>query len=403
MVWSLEKLQTLCEVFTDGDWIESKHQSTEGVRLIQTGNVGVGKFKNRRDKARFISIDTFQQLKCCEIHEGDCLVSRLPDPVGRSCLLPNTGEKMITAVDCTILRFNKDKIIPEYFNFFSQSSSYLIEVESLTSGATRKRISRKNLGLVEIPLPPIPEQKRIVALLDTVFADLEQTRAKTEQNLKNACELFDSYLQQVFSQKGEGWESILLGEIADLVDSLHTTPKYINEGGFPMVRVTEIKKSGLSLKKAKRVDQETYEKFSKRHKSSVGDIILSRVGASYGIPVIVEMDEVFCLDQNTVLILPKINSYWLYYFLLSPVAKEQIDSFVAGSAQPTVSMKSIRQLIVPIPSKLEQDRIEPEIKKVLSQSNQLIEIYTKKLEAIDELKKSILQKAFSGELTAEDK
>lgn len=403
MVWSLEKLQTLCEVFTDGDWIESKHQSTEGVRLIQTGNVGVGKFKNRRDKARFISIDTFQQLKCCEIHEGDCLVSRLPDPVGRSCLLPNTGEKMITAVDCTILRFNKDKIIPEYFNFFSQSSSYLIEVESLTSGATRKRISRKNLGLVEIPLPPIPEQKRIVALLDTVFADLEQTRAKTEQNLKNACELFDSYLQQVFSQKGEGWESILLGEIADLVDSLHTTPKYINEGGFPMVRVTEIKKSGLSLKKAKRVDQETYEKFSKRHKSSVGDIILSRVGASYGIPVIVEMDEVFCLGQNTVFILPKINSYWLYYFLLSPVAKEQIDSFVAGSAQPTVSMKSIRQLIVPIPSKLEQDRIEPEIKKVLSQSNQLIEIYTKKLEAIDELKKSILQKAFSGELTAEDK
>ena len=58
MVWSLEKLQTLCEVFTDGDWIESKHQSTEGVRLIQTGNVGVGKFKNRIDKARFISIDT---------------------------------------------------------------------------------------------------------------------------------------------------------------------------------------------------------------------------------------------------------------------------------------------------------------------------------------------------------
>ncbi len=288
-----------------------------------------------------------------------------------------------------------EKVLPEYLYYFFLNHKDLLIAQAV--GNAQPNISQLKIKNTEIPLPPIPEQKRIVALLDTVFADLEQTRAKTEQNLKNARELFESYLQQVFSQKGEGWESIPLGGIADLVDSLHTTPKYIDEGGFPMVRVTEIKKSGLSLKKAKRVDQETYEKFSKRHKSCVGDIILSRVGASYGIPVIVETDEVFCLGQNTVFILPKINSYWLYYFLLSPVAKEQIDSFVAGSAQPTVSMKSIRQLIVPIPSKLEQDRIEPEIKKVLSQSNQLIDIYRKKLSSIDELKKSILQKAFNGE------
>ena len=141
MGWSKAQLVDLCEVFTDGDWIESKSQSSEGVRLIQTGNVGEGKFKNRPDKSRFISEETFDQLKCCEIFEGDCLVSRLPDPVGRSCILPKSEDRMITAVDCTILRFKKDKLIPEFFNYFSQSSIYLNKVESLTSGATRKRIS----------------------------------------------------------------------------------------------------------------------------------------------------------------------------------------------------------------------------------------------------------------------
>ena len=301
---------------------------------------------------------------------------------------------------CRLRNMDEAKLLSDYLFHMIPTDYIKGELLRHSERSLIPSMSVKHLAEIKIPLPPLPEQKRIVALLDSVFADLEQTRAKTEQNLKNARELFDSYLQQVFSQKADGWEIISLGEVADLVDSLHITPKYIDEGGLPMVRVTEIKRSGLSLKKAKRVDQETYEKFSKRHKSCVGDIILSRVGASYGIPVIVETDEVFCLGQNTVFILPKINSYWLYYFLLSPVAKEQIDSFVAGSAQPTVSMKSIRQLIVPIPSKLEQDRIEPEIKKVLSQSNQLIEIYQKKLNSIDELKKSILQKAFSGQLTS---
>ena len=168
-----------------------------------------------------------------------------------------------------------------------------------------------------------------------------------------------------------------------------------------MVRVTEIKKSGLNLEKARRVDQETYEKFSKRHKSAVGDIILSRVGASYGVPVIVETDEPFCLGQNTIFILSKVNPYWLYYFLLSPIAKRQIDSVAAGSAQPTVSMKSIRALNLPIPSKSKQVELELKIKNVSAESKKLIKIYTEKLATLDELKKSILQKAFSGELTKE--
>ena len=114
--WERKPLADVCEVFADGDWIESKDQSSNGIRLIQTGNVGEGIFKSRAEKARYISETTFDRLRCTEIFEGDCLISRLPDPVGRSCILPNTGERMITAVDCTIVRFHSKQLIPEFFN-----------------------------------------------------------------------------------------------------------------------------------------------------------------------------------------------------------------------------------------------------------------------------------------------
>src|SRR5579883_386080 len=126
--WQLTPLENLCEVFADGDWIESKDQSHKGIRLIQTGNVGEGIFKDRAEKARYISEDTFKRLRCTEIFEGDCLISRLPDPVGRSCILPETGERMITAVDCTIVRFNSKQLLPAFFNHYTQSDDYLSTV-----------------------------------------------------------------------------------------------------------------------------------------------------------------------------------------------------------------------------------------------------------------------------------
>lgn len=91
--WVRKKIAEISTFFEDGDWIESKDQSTNGIRLIQTGNVGNGIFKDRGEKARYISEATFKRLRCTEIFEGDCLVSRLPDPVGRACILPDTGEK----------------------------------------------------------------------------------------------------------------------------------------------------------------------------------------------------------------------------------------------------------------------------------------------------------------------
>lgn len=193
------ELGSLCDVFTDGDWIESNDQSSDGVRLIQTGNVGIGVFKDREEKARHISEDTFKRLRCTEIFEGDCLISRLPDPVGRSCILPSTGKKMITAVDCTVVRFNTGLMLPTFFNHYAQSSRYFDFVSQKCTGTTRNRISRSNLALVPVPSPPISKQRAVVSTLDKMRDEVLSLRDCYTQKLTDIAGLRQSFLQAAFS------------------------------------------------------------------------------------------------------------------------------------------------------------------------------------------------------------
>ncbi len=165
-----------------------------------------------------------------------------------------------------------------------------------------------------------------------------------------------------------------------------------------MIRVTDVKNGYLDLDGARRVDQDVYEEFSKRHKPTICDLVLSRVG-SYGVPAIVESNEPFCLGQNTVFIVPNVNPYWLYYYLLSPNAKSQIDRLVAGTTQPTISLKSIKQILVHIPPTEIQKSIVSKFKDISSKVKELEINYKNRAAAISELKQSILQKAFAGELT----
>ena len=157
------KLSSLCSTFVDGDWIESKDQSEFGIRLIQTGNVGNGFFKDKEDKSRYIGEETFDNLHCTEIYPGDILVSRLPDPIGRACIIPQGLGRTITAVDCTIIRL-KDIILPDYFIAYTMTPSYGAQINEVTTGTTRRRVSRANLGNILIPCPSIAKQQQFVAI-----------------------------------------------------------------------------------------------------------------------------------------------------------------------------------------------------------------------------------------------
>lgn len=177
--WEKVELLGVTRMFSDGDWIESKDQCDCGIRLIQTGNVGCGCFKNKGDKKHFVSEETFSRLNCTEIVVGDVLVSRLPDPIGRACLLPKANERMITAVDCTIIRFAEYSA--EFFVQYTQTPEYLWSVGSFMAGSTRQRISREALGKVKIPSPTLPEQRAIAKVLGDMDAEIAKLEAKREK------------------------------------------------------------------------------------------------------------------------------------------------------------------------------------------------------------------------------
>lgn len=182
-----------------------------------------------------------------------------------------------------------------------------------------------------------------------------------------------------------------LGDVAELYDSLHQTPQYVDDG-YPMIRVTDIRRGFVETKGAVRVDEETYLQFSKKHKPQVGDILFSRVG-SYGNSAYVNRNEEFCLGQNTVCISPersRIQPNFLYFALNSDELRNQIESLVGGASQGTISLKNIRKLQVPLPPLPEQRRIAG----ILSAYDELIENNQRRIRILEEMARSLYREWF---------
>jgi type I restriction enzyme S subunit len=390
-------LADVCEVFADGDWIESKDQSPDGVRLVQTGNIGEGIFKDRGEKARYISDATFKRLRCTEIFEGDCLISRLPDPVGRSCILPNTGERMITAVDCTIVRFNPKQLIPGFFNFYSQSSDYLKTVDAETTGTTRKRISRSKLGQVSVPIPPLPEQHRIVSILHNAFDGIATAKANAEKNLQNARALFESCLQAVFTQCGEGWAEKRLGEVYDVRDGTHDSPKY-HATGYPLITSKNLKRDGLSFEAIKFISEQDYNKINERSVVHKGDVLFAMIG-TIGNPTLVTVEPNFAIKNVALFKIPNGQSgAFLKHYLNSGLVIAKIMKEAKGTTQKFVGLGYLRNFPISIPPLTKQLEVVASLDDLSNESQRLESIYRQKLVALDELKKSLLHQAFNGEL-----
>jgi type I restriction enzyme S subunit len=373
--WEWKKLGDVCEVITDGDWIESKDQSDEGIRLIQTGNIGQGFFKNRSEKARFISEKTFSRLKCTEIFENDCLISRLPDPIGRSCIIPNIGERMITAVDCTIIRFKKREILPMLFNYFSQSKVYMEDVLKEATGTTRNRISRKNLSLIDISIPPLGEQKRIVAVLDNALESIKAARGNAEKNLANAKELFESYLDGIEAHKCK------INDFITIKTGKLDSNAAVNNGKYPFFTCSR-------------------EIFSINSYAFDCEAVLLAGNNATGDFNVKYYKGKFNAYQRTYVIIindtAKISYSYLYYNLVKSL--KGFKGMAKGVGTKYLKIGMIQNLSIPIPSKSMQDVIIRELDAISSQTQALQSIYTQKIAALDELKQSILEQAFRGEI-----
>ena len=213
--WEVKKLGDVCNCLTDGDWIESKDQSLDGIRLIQIGNIGKGKFRDKSDSYKFISESTFHELNCKEIFPGDILVSRLPDPIGRACIVPQLNNKLITAVDCTIIRTN-ELLLPQFFIYYTMSNVYYSRLKNFITGAVRKRISRTNLSKIDVPVPSIQTQHKIIEELDCLTSVIEKQKKQLEEldNLAQSI-FYDMFGDPIVNEKG--WKTSTIDNVCSSI------------------------------------------------------------------------------------------------------------------------------------------------------------------------------------------
>lgn len=278
------------------------------------------------------------------------------------------------------------------------------QIAKYTSGAAQPQLPIKTLVNFTIPIPPLPEQKRIVTILDEAFEGIDRAIANTEKNLANSRELFESYLNAIFTQKGDRWEWVSFFEITtDITDGDHQPPPK-SQSGIPFITISNIDKQNrkVDFSNTFKVPPEYFEKLKSNRKPRKGDLLYTVTG-SYGIPVIVDHDINFCFQRHIGLIRPnaETNSKCLYYILLSRCLLNQADECATGTAQKTVSLSGLRRFSVPKIPKEQQEIIVAELDILSEQIGRLETIYRQKLAALKELKQSILQKAFTGELTTD--
>lgn len=158
--------------FVDGDWIESPFITDSGIRLIQTGNIGVGTYIDKPDNRRFISEGTFKLLNCKRVYGGDILICRLADPIGRACEIPDYIGPAITSVDCTIFRCDPERVDGGFALMWLNSDANLKVAQDHAAGSTRSRISRSNMAALPFPMPCLREQLRIGEAIKSLDARL---------------------------------------------------------------------------------------------------------------------------------------------------------------------------------------------------------------------------------------
>jgi len=287
-----------------------------------------------------------------------------------------------------------------YLYYFLYNSVDLLN--SLGTGATFKELSGSKLSSVEIPLPPLSEQYEIVSILDDAFESIELAKSNAEKNLINARELFESISLKTFSdgikiknwplEKLEKYCKVVVGYVGPI------SKEYVNdEKGILLLSTKNIGDNGISLKKLTRINKSFHEK-NKKSQLESGDIIVARHGESGHSAVIPE--EIKEAHALNVIIIKKSSELSSNYisFLLNSGILNKISESKSGSVQEIINTSIIKDLIIPIPNTAEQIKIVLNLKSISEETKRLESIYYQKINDLEELKKSILQKAFNGEL-----
>lgn len=372
--WELKKFSEICGFVRGpfGGSLKKNIFKEDGYAVYEQQHAIYNQFKDIR---YFVDETKYNEMKRFELFPGDLIMS-CSGTMGKVAIVPNEIKKGI--INQALLKLTPSKKVDAIFlKLWMQSESFQESLSKYSQGAAIQNIaSVAILKNIEIPLPPLQEQQRIVAILDEAFRAIDKAKANTEQNLKNASELFESELQRVFSEKGDGWEEKTLGEVIEIRNGKNQSSVISKSGKYKIMG-----SAGNVMG------------FATDYICEEGTTIIGRKG-NISKPLYIE--EKFWNVDTAFGLYPKnnLNKKLVYYICLT------IDfaGMNRGTTIPSLVKSELLKLNIFIPTEKDQQKIVSKLDALREQTKKLEAVYEKKLQDLEELKKSVLSKAFSGEL-----
>ena len=274
------------------------------------------------------------------------------------------------------------------------------DLSPFVSGLTVPKLNQGNLREIPIPIAPLPEQHRIVAILDEAFDGIATAKANAEKNLQHARALFESHLQSVFTERGEGWVDRQLASLCREITVGHvgSMKKEYKESGVPFLRSQNIRPFEVSMDNAMFIDA-TFHSALKKSQLRPGDLAIVRTGYPGTAAVIPpEFPDSNCSDLVIVRPGDGINPHFLAAFFNSAFGKQLVLGKIVGAAQKHFNIGAAKEVMLHVPPLKEQQTIVEMVDTLRNETQRLESIYQQKLTALDDLKKSLLHQAFSGQL-----
>ncbi len=368
-----------------------------GIPILRLQNIGKGYFIDKSIK--YITPEKAEELKYHSFITEDIVLAKLGIPIGKTCLIPTQYKSGIITADIVRIRPDKDIVNYRYLEYFLNTDISVSQLTGNISGATRPRVNLSDIRNIEVPVPSLTEQERIVEILDKAFSAIEQAKQNAEKNLKNAKELFDSYLNGIFTNKGEDWEKETLKDLTTVLgDGLHGTPKYTIDGEYHFINGNNLADGVIELKEnTKRVSIEEYNKYKK---NLTDRTVLVSINGTLGNVAFYNGEKIILGKSACYFNLKEsINRDFVRYVFKSPYFMQYAHKEATGATIKNVSLKTMREFIIPVPDLKTQQIIVQKLDALQAKTKQLESIYQQKIIELEDLKKSILQKAFNGDLS----
>ncbi|WP_080697923.1 restriction endonuclease subunit S [Aeromonas hydrophila] len=356
------------------------------------------------DDVPFCQIDA-TGLKKFKLAQGDIVFARTGATTGKSFLVINPPEAVFASY-LIRLRLQDISLLPEFVSLYFQSKEYWDAIRAGSSGSAQGGFNASKLAALMIPVPPLPEQQRIVAILDEAFETIAAARANAEQNCQNARALFESYLQSVFSQRGDGWINKPLSELCDIKHGFAFKSEYFtNEGDYTLLTPGNFFETGGYRDRGDK--QKFYSgDIPQGFLLEAGDLLVAMTEQAAGLlgsPIIVPSQGKFLHNQRLGLVsgkpgMPWLNEFFFHVFNTQAV-RQAIHESASGAKVRHTSPTKIGAVTVAFPASIEEQKaIVATLDTLTIETQRLESLYQRKIAALDELKQSLLQQAFSGQL-----